>query len=149
MDFVVAGGGIGGSVAGELLARGGKKVLVLERTLAPPAWTRPEIFWPATAEFVKELAAGEAWEKQLASPIEAFDIEDGRGVRELVPAASLSQAGVRPWSTDPNGVRETLLRNGSFELRRGFEVVGLLRERGPGGRVAGVRAREVATGAET
>ena len=148
MDFVVAGGGIGGSVAGELLARGGKKVLVLERTLAPPAWTRPEIFWPATAEFVKELAAGEAWEKELASPIEAFDIEDGRGVRELVPAASLSQAGVRPWSTDPNGVRETLLRNGSFELRRGFEVVGLLREGGPGGRVAGVRAREVATGAE-
>lgn len=148
MDFVVAGGGMGGSVLAELLARGGRRVLVLERSLTAPTWTRPEIFWPTTADFVRELAAGDEWEAELASPIDAFDIHDGRRVRELVPAASLRQAGVRPWSTDPNGVREILLRKASFEVRRGFEVVGLLRERGDGSRVVGVRAREVATGAE-
>jgi len=148
IDFVVAGGGIGGSVVAELLARGGKKVLVLERNLTAPTWTRPEIYWPTTADFVRELAAGDEWEAALASPIDAFDIHDGRAVRELVPAESLRQAGVHPWSTDPNGVREMLLRKASFELRRGFEVVGLLREAGNGSRVAGVRAREVATGRE-
>jgi len=133
MDFVVAGGGIGGSVVAELLARAGKRVLVLERGLSAPKWTRPEIFWPATADFVRELAAGERWEAELASPIEAFDIHDGRAVRELVPAASLRQASVRPWSTDPNGV---------------IEAVGLLREKGAGSRVVGLRAREIATGKE-
>ena len=148
MDVVVAGGGIGGSVVAELLSRGGKKVLVLERNLSAPTWRRPEIFWPTTAGFVRELAAGDEWEAALASPIDAFDIHDGRAVRELVPAESLRQAGVRPWSTDPNGVREMLLRKASFEVRRGIEVVGLLRESGPGSRVAGVRAREVATGLE-
>ena len=148
MDCVVAGGGIGGSVVAELLARGGKRVLVLERSVRAPAWTRPEIFWPTTADFVKELAAGDEWERDLAAPLDAFDIHDGRGVRELVPAESLRQAGVRPWSTDPNGVREMLLRKASFEVRRGIEVVGLLREGPNGSRVAGVRAREVATGRE-
>lgn len=145
IDVVAAGGGIGGSVLAELLARGKKRVLVLERSLTAPAWTRPEIFWPTTADFVKELAAGDAWESDLASPIDAFDIHDGRAVRELVPAASLRQAGVRPWSTDPNGIREMLLRKASFEVRRGIEVVGVLREGGEGSRVLGVRAREVST----
>ncbi|MFN0007357.1 MAG: FAD-dependent monooxygenase [Planctomycetota bacterium] len=148
MDFAVAGGGIGGSVLAELLARGGKRVLVLEKGLSAPQWTRPEILWPATADFVRELAAGADWEAVLASPIEACDIQDGRGVRELVPAASLRQAGVRPWSTDSSGVRERLLAQASFELRRGFEAVGLLREKGAGSRVVGLRAREIATGKE-
>jgi 2-polyprenyl-6-methoxyphenol hydroxylase-like FAD-dependent oxidoreductase len=143
LDCVVAGGGIGGSVLAELLARGGQRVLVLERSVAAPTWTRPEIFWPTTADFVKQLAAGDLWERELAAPIDAFDIHDGRALRELVPAAALQRAGVRPWSTDPNGVREILLRKASFEVRRGVEVVGLLRD---GARVAGVRAHEVGAG---
>jgi 2-polyprenyl-6-methoxyphenol hydroxylase-like FAD-dependent oxidoreductase len=145
MDFVVAGGGIGGAVLAELLARGGTRVVVLERNHEPPTWTRPEIFWPATAEFLSKIAPREVWEQEAARPLEGIDIHDGRALLPLISSAVFERAGVRPWSTDPNALRELLLARASFELRRGVEVVGLLRE---GARVVGVRAREVATGKE-
>ena len=143
-DFVVAGGGIGGSVLAELLARGGKRVVVLERSLAPPAWTRPEILWPATADFLATLHPRELFETSCARPFGGFDIDDGRGARPLVPAEALRIAGVRPWSTEPNALRELLLSRASFELRRGVEVEALLRDRD---RVVGVRAKDLASGA--
>jgi 2-polyprenyl-6-methoxyphenol hydroxylase-like FAD-dependent oxidoreductase len=143
-DFVVAGGGIGGSVLAELLARGGKRVVVLERSTAPPTWTRPEILWPATADFLATIHPRELFERACAHPFEGFDIDDGRGARALVPAESLRAAGGRPWSTEPNGLRELLLSRASFELRRGVELESLLRE---DGRVVGARANDVASGA--
>src|SRR5205085_8613400 len=48
--------------------------------------------------------------------------------------------------TDPNVTRQMLLEDGGFELRRGVVMSQLLRE---GGRVVGVTAREVPSGAET
>jgi 2-polyprenyl-6-methoxyphenol hydroxylase-like FAD-dependent oxidoreductase len=147
-DFVVAGGGIGGSVLAELLARGGKRVVVLERGVAAPTWTRPEILWPATADFLATLHPRELFLEECARPFEGFDIDDGRGARPLVPAEALRRADVRPWSTEPNALRELLLSRASFELRRGVEVESLLREPSTG-RVVGVRARDLATGATT
>lgn len=145
-DFVVAGGGIGGSVLAELLARGGKCVVVLERSTAPPAWTRPEILWPATADFLATLHPRELFERTCAHPFQGFDIDDGRGARPLVPPEALRLANVRPWSTEPNALRELLLSRASFELRRGVEVESLLRENG---RCVGVRTKDVASGATT
>jgi len=49
-DVIIAGGGIGGAVLAQLLSRGGQRVIVLERSAAPPNWLRPEILWPATIE---------------------------------------------------------------------------------------------------
>jgi len=101
------------------------------------------------------------WERDSARPIEAFDIHDGRSCKTLVPAETLRLAGVQPWSADPNRLRERLLERRSFELRRGIEVLGLLRDGGrkgvresgrdvgrDGARVTGVRARDLASGAE-
>jgi 2-polyprenyl-6-methoxyphenol hydroxylase-like FAD-dependent oxidoreductase len=147
-DFVVAGGGVGGSVLAELLARGGKRVVVLERSVAPPAWTRPEILWPATSDFLATIHPRELFLRDCAQPFEGFDIDDGRGARPLVPAEALRLAGVRPWSTEPNALRELLLERASFEVRRGVEVEGLLREDATG-RFVGVRARNVETGTTT
>jgi 2-polyprenyl-6-methoxyphenol hydroxylase-like FAD-dependent oxidoreductase len=45
--------------------------------------------------------------------------------------------------TDPNLTRQMLLKSGGFEVRRGVEFGGLLRD---GGRVVGVRTRKVAGG---
>jgi 2-polyprenyl-6-methoxyphenol hydroxylase-like FAD-dependent oxidoreductase len=147
-DFVVAGGGIGGSVLAELLARGGKRVVVLEKGLAPPTWTRPEILWPATAEFLSTIHPRELFLRDCAHPFDGFDIDDGRGARALVPMEVFRLAGVRPWSTEPNALRELFLERASFELRRGVEVEGLLRETATG-RVVGARAKDVETGATT
>ncbi len=147
-DFVVAGGGIGGSVLAELLARGGKRVVVLERSVAPPAWTRPEILWPATADFLATLHPRELLLRDCAHPFDGFDIDDGRGARALVPTEVFRIAGVRPWSTEPNALRELMLERARFEVRRGVEVEGLLREDATG-RVVGVRAKDVGTGAAT
>lgn len=44
--LIVVGGGIGGAVLANLLARGGKRVVVLEKTPVPPPIARPEILWP-------------------------------------------------------------------------------------------------------
>jgi 2-polyprenyl-6-methoxyphenol hydroxylase-like FAD-dependent oxidoreductase len=147
-DFAIAGGGIGGTVAAELLARAGKRVVALERNLRAPQWTRPEILWPVTADFLCGFALGESFEREVAAPIEAFDIHDGRSARPLVPEEAIRRAGVRPWSVDPNRLRELLLERASFELRRGVEVLGVLREDGAASRVAGLCARELSTGTE-
>ena len=87
----------------------------------------------------------ELFERTCAHPFQGFEIDDGRG-RDLVPTEVLRLANVRPWSTEPNALRELLLSRASFELRRGVEVESLLRENG---RFVGVRAKDVASGATT
>ncbi|MBC7853210.1 MAG: FAD-dependent monooxygenase [Pirellulaceae bacterium] len=54
-DTLIVGGGIGGAVMANLLTRGGKRVMVLERNLVPPPIARPEILWPHTVEFLRTL----------------------------------------------------------------------------------------------
>ena len=54
-DILIVGGGIGGAVLANLLARGGKRVAVLEKNLVPPPIARPEILWPHTVQFLRTL----------------------------------------------------------------------------------------------
>jgi 2-polyprenyl-6-methoxyphenol hydroxylase-like FAD-dependent oxidoreductase len=144
-DFLIVGGGIGGAVLGALLGRGGKKVLVIERSLEAPTWVRPEILWPVTAERVRSVLPPGAFEASGGLPIQGLTFQ--RNGRDLFAFSkqTFEEAGVQPWSTNPNRTRELLLQHPSFELRRGLEVVRVLVERG---RVAGVAVRDVSTGAE-
>ena len=48
VDFLIVGGGIGGGVLAHLLARQGRRVLVLEKDAVPKPMVRPEVLWPAT-----------------------------------------------------------------------------------------------------
>lgn len=142
-DFVIAGGGIGGTVLAHLLGRRGKRVLVLEKSLGPPGFIRPEGLWPATAALLKMLL-----------PASETDWVPLRGIRAFngsEPILSIGEdvferAGVRLAMTDPNRTRERLMKLPTFELRRGVEVVGILKENN---RIAGVRSREVAGGKES
>lgn len=144
-DAVVAGGGIGGAFLAALLGRAGRKVLVLEKGTGPPSWTRPEILWPATARSLMSILPDGAFEREAGVLLEGISFFDGGRFVPGLTADLFEAAGVRPWSTDPNRTREMLLGLGGFEVRRGVEVTGLLRERG---RVVGVRAREASTGRE-
>ena len=141
-DFVVVGGGIGGAVLAELLGRGGKQVVVLERSSAPPQGVRPEILWPRTMEVLFSLGPREVWELEAVLPLRGVEFHDGRRIVPLITADLLRDAGVQPFSTNPNQTRESLLRLGSFELRRGVEAIAILKEKG---RIAGVRIRDTAT----
>lgn len=144
-DFAIVGGGIGGAVLAQLLARGGKRVVVLERSLGPAGPIRPEILWPATIETLFSLAPREEWEKTAILPLRDLDLRNRKGLQPFFTPEILAQAAVQPWSTDPARTRERLLALAGPELRRGVEVPGALRH---GDRVVGVRAREAATGRE-
>lgn len=145
-DFLIAGGGIGGTVLAELLGRAGKRVVVLERGVAPPNFLRPEVLWPATMEALWSLVPRETWEREASVPLHEIRIHrGGRRSMPLITPEVVREAGVQPWFTNPNRTRELLLALGTFELRRGVEVTGVLRERE---RVVGVCARELAGGKE-
>ena len=141
-DFVVVGGGIGGAVLAGLLGRGGKQVVVLEKSLAPPPWARPELLWPATMEVLFSLSPRQVWEQEAVLPMRGVEFHDGQRTVPFITADVLRDAHVQPWFTNPNQTREQLLRLGSFELRRGVEVIAILKEKS---RVVGVRTRDVAT----
>jgi 2-polyprenyl-6-methoxyphenol hydroxylase-like FAD-dependent oxidoreductase len=141
-DTVIVGGGIGGAVLAGLLGRGGRKVIVLERNLAAPSWLRPEVLWPRSMELLFSLSPRERWLEKAALPLRGIEFHDGRRVVAILRDSVLREPRVQPWSTDPNQTRELLLNLGTFELRRGVEVVSVLKE---GGRVVGVRTREMTT----
>jgi 2-polyprenyl-6-methoxyphenol hydroxylase-like FAD-dependent oxidoreductase len=144
-DFVIVGGGIGGAVLGEQLARQGKKTIVLERNLGPPKWTRPEGLWPATREILFTLHPREVWEAEAMAPLKGVEVDAGGETIRLITQEAIDRSGVQLWFTDPNETRELLLRRGSFDLRRGMEVIEVLKE---GTRIAGVTARELKSGRE-
>ncbi len=144
-DFVIVGGGIGGTVLAELLGRGGKRVLVVEKSTGPPAWLRPEVLWPATIKVLFSLAQQREWEEEAVLAVRGMELHDARGALSFITSQLLEEAGVQPWFVNPNQTRERLLRLSAFELRRGVEVVAVLKEKE---RVVGVRTRELATSTE-
>ena len=144
-DVLIVGGGIGGLVLAELLGRGGKRVVVLERSTGPPPFNRPEILWPATIDLFCTLIPRERWEREAVLPLRGMEFYNGREFAWVISPDALDRARIQPWSTNPNLTRELLMTLPSFELKRGVEVKEILKN---GQRIIGARAREIATGQE-
>jgi 2-polyprenyl-6-methoxyphenol hydroxylase-like FAD-dependent oxidoreductase len=144
-DFVIVGGGIGGLVLAELLGRGGKRVVVLERSTGPPPWNRPEVLWPATIKLLCTLLPRQQWEEEAVLPLGGMELFNGREFVWGISPEILERAGVQPWSTNPNQTRELLMRLSSFELHRGVEVKEVLKEKG---QIVGVLGRHMESGRE-
>ncbi|MGQ0553990.1 MAG: FAD-dependent monooxygenase [Planctomycetota bacterium] len=141
-DVLICGGGIGGAVLAEGLARAGLSVLVLERNLKPPSFLRPELLWPATIATLCQLHPRADWERDVALPMRGIEARRGSRAFARIDAQDLASAGLQPWFVNPNEAREFLLRRASFTLRRGVEVVSVLKE---GGRIVGVQVRDLTT----
>ena len=144
-DFLIVGGGVAGGVLAGLLGRGGKKVLVLEKALAPPRLVRPEIVWPATTKVLSSLIPKERLAADVLLCLGSVEVRAGNGASLLLSQEFMNNAGIERWSLEPNELREQLLGVGTFELRRGVEVSGVLREKDS---VAGVRGRDLTTSRE-
>jgi 2-polyprenyl-6-methoxyphenol hydroxylase-like FAD-dependent oxidoreductase len=140
IDFLIVGGGIGGAVLAGLLGRAGRRVLVLEKSLTPPKIIRPEILWPSTTEILRGLLPP-AVEDRRQLPVRSLTVQLGDEALFCVNTDVFDAVGVQPNSTDPTQTREQLLAAGAFELRRGMEVVDVLKD---AGRVVGVRAKDAA-----
>lgn len=145
-DFLIVGGGIGGVVLAELLGRGGKKVVLLEKNAGPPSYVRPEILWPATVEVLCSLIPRGTWEKDSVISLRGIDLIKGPKTLPLISSHLFNEIGIRPWFTNPNQTREHLLKLSAFELRRGMEVTSILKKEN---RIVGVRALDVSTGKES
>jgi len=143
-DFLIVGAGIGGAVLANLLARAGRRVLILERELAPPSRPRPEGLWPATASFLQSLLPAEGDEAALA-PLQGLTFHHRGRKIATISSDFFARVGIQLWSSNGDRTRALLLQQAGCEVRRGVEVVGLLKD---GNRVRGVRARSTDGGAE-
>jgi 2-polyprenyl-6-methoxyphenol hydroxylase-like FAD-dependent oxidoreductase len=143
-DFLIVGGGVAGGVLAGLLGRAGKRVLLLEKSVAPSPVVRPEIVWPPTTQVFQSLIPSDQLADTLL-PLGSVEIRAGDEPLLRLSHDFLGKAGIERCSLEPNVLREQLLRADSFELRRGVEVSGLLEENG---QVVGVRARDLATSCE-
>ena len=143
-DILIVGGGIGGAVLANLLARGGKRVAVLEKNLVPPPIARPEILWPHTVQFLRTLIPEQDEHRWLLA-VEGFRFfERGIPIAQM-SAKTIQSAGIQPWSTAGQETRRLLLEHANCEVLRGVEVRGLLKEQGG---VVGVKAHCLADGSE-
>ena len=142
-DVLIAGGGVGGAVLAALLVRGGRKVIILERSTKPPPFLRPEILWPAAVQTLCGLRERVFWEEQCIRPLGGISIHRAGKWQDAVTRDTLERAGVQPFLTQPNQLRETLLAICGADVRRGIEVTEVLRD---GGEISGARARDVKSG---
>ena len=143
-DILIVGGGIGGAVLANLLARGGKRVAVLEKNLVPPPIARPEILWPHTVQFLRTLIPEQDEHRWLLA-VEGFRFfERGIPIAQM-SAKTIQSAGIQPWSTAGQETRRLLLEHAKCEVLRGVEVRGLLKEQRA---VVGVSAHCLADGSE-
>ncbi|MGI8980621.1 MAG: FAD-dependent oxidoreductase [Pirellulaceae bacterium] len=143
-DTLIVGGGIGGAVLANLLARGGKRVVVLEKNLVPPPIARPEILWPHTVDFLRTLIPAKDEHRWLLAAEGLRFFESGALVGQISGRA-FQRAGIQPWSTAGRETRRLLLEQADCEVLRGVEVRGLLKEKGA---VVGVTAHCVTDGSE-
>jgi 2-polyprenyl-6-methoxyphenol hydroxylase-like FAD-dependent oxidoreductase len=143
-EFLIVGGGLGGGVLAGFLGRAGRRVTVLERNPGKTPVVRPEILWPSTVELLASLLPPDAIARSMVA-VKQFRVFRGGARLVEITTQTIAGSGVQPWSTDPGATRSALLERGTFEVRHGVEAVSVLKD---GARVAGIRARETATGRE-
>jgi len=144
-DYIIVGGGVAGGVLAGLLGRGGKNVLVLEKSVTSPTLVRPEIVWPATTAVLRSLIPADRLAADTLLPLGRVELRAGNGDSLDLPEDFISRRGIERCSLEPNVLRTHLLDIDRFELRRGVEVTGLVKH---SGRVVGVRARDLSTSRE-
>lgn len=133
---------MGGAVLADLRGRKGKRVVVLEKGTAHLGTARNPVARHHAAPLLS-LASQAEWETEPLFPIQGMTLRDGARTLMALTSENLAESRDQPWLTNPNQSRARLLRLGTFEVRRGVEVMGVLKEQG---RVIGGRTREVATG---
>lgn len=138
-DVLIVGGGLGGAVLAGLLARTSLRVLVLERGTGRIETPRPEVLWPATIDALSSLVPRKTLEEEATLPVSGLQVQSGHRALLSFSFDTPVPGEPRPCSTDPGRTRELLLDSGGFEVRRGIEVLGVLKD---GDGIVGVRARE-------
>lgn len=148
-DVLVVGGGPGGSTTSALLAKRGRKVIVLERDHLP-RFHIGESLLPSSTPVLQELGLFEELDRMFIRKYSARFLDDGLGVDAAGSTARYEFAGAFPpaiphaWEVTRAEFDNLLLRNAQkhgVDVREGWRVKGAIREGSKeDGRVIGVEA---------
>jgi flavin-dependent dehydrogenase len=145
-EVLVVGGGPGGSTTAALLAKRGRKVIVLERDQLP-RFHIGESLLPSSTPVLQELGLFDELDRMFIRKYSARFLDDGVGIDGPGSTARYEFAGAFPpaiphaWEVTRAEFDNLLLRNAQklgAEVREGWRVKGAIREGDEHSRVLGV-----------
>lgn len=139
-DAIIIGGRVAGSATAMLLARGGRRVLAVDRATFPSDTISTHVVWQRGVNYLIDWSLGGRLAGLGAPPLHTVQM----GVGDLIltgtpPAVGRAAAAYAPRRTKLDHMLIDAAREAGAEVREGFTVDEILFE---GGRVAGIRGGE-------
>jgi flavin-dependent dehydrogenase len=138
-DAIVIGGRIAGSATAMLLARGGRRVLVVDRATFPSDTISTHVVWQRGVNHLMDWSLGDRLAGLGAPPLDTVDMGfEAFTLSGVPPAVGRAVSAYAPRRTKLDKMLIDAAREAGAEVREGFAVDEILFD---DGRAAGIRGR--------